>query len=246
MSDIDPARLQIRVVQSAVYATNCTILSMGGVAVVIDPGAMVTASVTQLIEDEGWRVLAVALTHGHADHTWDAASCSQRWGAPVLIHPGDRYRLHGPFTVGATPDGPPPHDPDGPLGDAFRDAGLDPRDFQPPEHVLELDTEEAEGVSSRIREAWNSPWQWRHAPGHTEGSTLYLASDQEQRVAATGDVLFRGAVGRTDLVGGDSATMVATLRGLGADLDPETVLIPGHGPASTMATELATNPYLRL
>jgi len=80
----------------------------------------------------------------------------------------------------------------------------------------------------------------RHAPGHTEGSTLYLVD----AVAFTGDVLFAGTVGRTDLPGGDGATMARTLREVVATLPPETVVVPGHGPTSDIETELRQNPYL--
>jgi glyoxylase-like metal-dependent hydrolase (beta-lactamase superfamily II) len=84
----------------------------------------------------------------------------------------------------------------------------------------------------------------RHAPGHTEGSTLYLLAAGDDRVAFTGDVLFAGSVGRTDLPGGDPVAMAATLREVVGALPPGTHVLPGHGPATRVDAELATNPYL--
>ncbi|WP_416343353.1 MBL fold metallo-hydrolase [Isoptericola peretonis] len=80
-----------------------------------------------------------------------------------------------------------------------------------------------------------------HAPGHTEGSTLLVADD----VVLAGDVLFANGVGRTDLPGGDAATMARTLRDVVGRLDPGLAVVPGHGPTTTVGRELATNPYLR-
>jgi len=85
-----------------------------------------------------------------------------------------------------------------------------------------------------------------HAPGHTEGSTLYYLPG-DGGVVFTGDVLFAGTVGRTDLPGGDDALMRATLTRLASDdeLPGLTTVRPGHGPASTLDRERASNPYLR-
>ncbi|MDR2723332.1 MAG: MBL fold metallo-hydrolase, partial [Cellulomonadaceae bacterium] len=78
-------------------------------------------------------------------------------------------------------------------------------------------------------------------PGHTEGSTLYL-TDQ---LVLSGDVLFAGSIGRTDLPGGNASTMAASLRRLGARLDPAFGVVPGHGPTTRVAREKASNPYLQ-
>ncbi len=83
----------------------------------------------------------------------------------------------------------------------------------------------------------------RHAPGHTEGSTIYLL-DGPGPVALTGDVLFAGTIGRTDLPGGDDLVMSRTLREVVEHLPLEARLLPGHGPATLLAKELRPNPYL--
>lgn len=106
------------------------------------------------------------------------------------------------------------------------------------------------------------------APGHSEGSTLFFLDasltdnallheaeaveddpsvaeeEHDYLVALDGDVIFKGSVGRTDLPGGDQVQMWATLRFLASAVNPETVLLPGHGAATTMAHEHHGNPYL--
>ena len=82
-----------------------------------------------------------------------------------------------------------------------------------------------------------------HAPGHSPGSCLLIAAADEQVVFA-GDVLFAGSIGRTDLPLGDPAAMDRTLAGPVWDLDDVLTVLPGHGPATTVAQERATNPYL--
>lgn len=77
-----------------------------------------------------------------------------------------------------------------------------------------------------------------HCPGHTEGATVFLA----EGTAFTGDVLFAGSIGRTDLPGGDVSAMAATLRRL-AQLDESTAVLPGHGPPTTIGAELESNPF---
>ncbi|NKY41257.1 MBL fold metallo-hydrolase, partial [Cellulomonas septica] len=155
------------------------------------------------------------------------------------------YRLADPFgTLGAL--GGAAHDPSGPLGQALTAAGVDVHAYHRPVRL------EPFGVDATDARSDDVTWQVgevtvvaRHAPGHTEGSTLYvLDAGDEQPVVLTGDVLFAGTIGRTDLPGGDGPTMARTLREVVARLDPRAVVVPGHGPTSDMATELATNPFL--
>lgn len=80
-----------------------------------------------------------------------------------------------------------------------------------------------------------------HAPGHSPGCVMLVADE----VVFSGDVLFRGSIGRTDLPDSDPAQMQDSLRGPVWDLDDELQVLPGHGPATTVAQERATNPYLR-
>jgi len=94
----------------------------------------------------------------------------------------------------------------------------------------------------------------RHAPGHTQGSVLFLLPEVPDGMAAqaevrstvlSGDVLFAGSIGRTDLAGGDGAAMTASLRDVVLPLPDDVLVLPGHGPVTTMARERGTNPYLQ-
>jgi hydroxyacylglutathione hydrolase len=85
-----------------------------------------------------------------------------------------------------------------------------------------------------------------HAPGHTEGSVMFrLPHDEVPEICLSGDVLFAGSIGRTDLPGGDHAAMLRSLRDKVLPLGDETVVLPGHGPETTIGRERATNPFLR-
>lgn len=223
-----------------VFAATCYVVAADdGTCVVVDPGGGVAPAVAATVAEHGLRVAGVVATHGHADHVWDAGRVAGAAGVPLRLHARDAYRLADPLgTLGAGARGV----SDG-LAAALRDAGLDadgfdagePAPFGPGDGARTPDEELVLGGVRLVA---------RHAPGHTEGSTLYLLEAGDDRVAFTGDVLFAGTVGRTDLPGGDPATMAATLRDVVATLPPRTHVLPGHGPATRVDRELATNPYL--
>ncbi len=81
-----------------------------------------------------------------------------------------------------------------------------------------------------------------HTPGHSPGSVC-LAVDEE-KILFTGDLIFAGGIGRTDLPGGNESQMRASLRRIAEQFPPDTVLYPGHGPQTTLADELSSNPWL--
>lgn len=219
--------------------TNCYLVSdPAGRCLIVDPGGGVSGAVRGAVTDAGLVPTAVLVTHGHLDHTWDAATVADEFSVRVLIHDRDAYRLDDPLgTLG-------------PLGAQIAAmAGVSagpPR----PRRVEPFGT--ADGGDTRL-DPWNNDDDAGgrvgitaiHCPGHTEGSTVYLLERPDgPDIALTGDVLFAGTIGRTDLPGGDTTAMEAALRRL-ARLDPQTEILPGHGPASTIAAELSGNPYLR-
>ncbi|MGW6130606.1 MBL fold metallo-hydrolase [Cellulomonas sp. NPDC055163] len=265
--------MQILTVVAPVFGTNCyVVVADDGTCVVVDAGAGVAGPVRDAVAAHGLRCVAVLATHGHVDHTWDAAELSEAFAVPVHVHAADAYRLDDPFgTLGLGAS----HDPGGPLAQALAASGARPESYRRPTRVETFGG--AAGKSGRsadvVLRLGGSRIVARHAPGHTQGSTLYLlgavpeaadggpaapgrgsaasAGAAEQRtgsgpelVALTGDVLFAGTIGRTDLPGGDAAVMAATLREVVAPLPPHTVVLPGHGPSSRVAAELAGNPYL--
>jgi hydroxyacylglutathione hydrolase len=249
-------RVDVLTIISPVFGARCSVLvADGGACVVIDPGALVADHVVTAVAERGMRPRAVLLTHGHVDHTWDAAEVAERLGVPVLLHARDAYRLADPFgTLGVL--GGAAHDPSGPLAQSLALVGADPGAYRRPVDVRPFGTAPSAPApgSGPVSDEPGTPGRdpdvslaldgitvvARHAPGHTEGATIYLADG----LAFTGDVLFAGTIGRTDLPGGDGATMARTLREVVAHLDPALQVVPGHGPTSDVATELATNPFL--
>jgi hydroxyacylglutathione hydrolase len=237
--------MELLTVVAPVFGTNCYVIVADDLTcVVVDAGAGVAGEVRRLAAERGLTPVAVLATHGHVDHTWDAAELTSAFAVPFVLHVADVYRLQDPFgtlgQLGAS------HDEHGPLARALVDVGADPGSYRAPDRVEPFGG--ASGPDGRsadvVLKLGGVRLVARHAPGHTEGSTLYLL-DSEPAVALTGDVLFAGTIGRTDLPGGDSAEMSATLRDVVRSLAPQTLVLPGHGPSSRLGVELHANPYLR-
>ena len=118
--------------------------------------------------------------------------------------------------------------------------------WQEPDRVVEL-------VDEQVLELAGLSVSVSHAPGHTEGSVIFglgdlpaaIPADDLDRTVLSGDVLFAGSIGRTDLPGGDPAAMQRSLRDRVLPLPDSTLVLPGHGPATTMARERTTNPFLQ-
>ncbi len=236
--------MQILTVLAPVFAARCSVLvAQDRSCVVVDPGAGAGEQVRELVATHGLAPRAVLITHGHADHTWDAPALGRAFDVPVVLHAGDAHRLEDPFGTLGVLD--PRHDPRGPLAQALRAAGVDLASWRAPQRVETFGSAGAGRTGDHELDLGGVPVLARHAPGHTEGSTLYLveAGDRDP-VVLSGDVLFAGSIGRTDLPGGDDAAMAATLRDVVLTLPRGSRVLPGHGPATDVATELATNPYL--
>jgi len=228
-------KVALHIIVAPVFGTNCCILvAENGDAIVVDPGAGVTNDVKQLVARNGWQVKAVAATHGHADHTWDAGPLCQHFGVPFYINEADKYRLADPIGTLQAKDTRPDQSVAVAIAHATRALGAG--DYLEPADVQTF------GPSTGNKfQAGEVGLELVFAPGHTEGSTLYVAPE----FVLSGDVLFAGSIGRTDLPGGDMPTMTATLKQLATTLDPSLTMVPGHGPTTTVAQELTTNPYWR-
>lgn len=209
--------MQIAGFTAGPFGTNTYVVTASGEnpeAFVVDPGKDSRDQVQKLIDDAGARLAAVVLTHGHIDHTRDCAE----FGVPVYIHPDDEVMLDPKW--GAPGD----------FGRIFEvDSMKQPDELR---HLKAGETMTFAGMDFRVV----------HSPGHSPGSSLLIAADED--VVFAGDVLFAGSIGRTDLPLGDPAAMDRTLAGPVWELDDALTVLPGHGPATTVAQERAANPYL--
>jgi hydroxyacylglutathione hydrolase len=208
------------------FDTNCYVLApaAGEECLVVDPGLGIESDLDDVLREYRLRPVAVLLTHGHLDHVFSVTPVCGARGVPAYIHSDDRARLT---------------DPEAFLGPALRQMFGGRLDWTEPDDILEL----SDGIRLQLA---GLDFVVDHAPGHTQGSVLFRseAADDVAPHCVSGDVLFAGSIGRTDLPGGDSAAMVRSLREKILPLADETIVLPGHGPRTSMARERLSNPYL--
>ena len=196
--------------------TNCYLIYDKGEAIIVDPGWHEGVElIINRVKTLGLRVKALIATHGHFDHIAGAVQAMKLLG----------YRV--PFLI---------HEGDAPL---LESAGAVAREWLGVSiEVPEPDRFIDENTTLKVG---NEELQVIHTPGHSPGSIVLVGS----RYAITGDTIFAGSVGRTDLPGASWAKLKESLRRLANMLPPATVLYPGHGPYTTLDDELAWNPFLR-
>jgi glyoxylase-like metal-dependent hydrolase (beta-lactamase superfamily II) len=200
----------------------------GEQCVVVDPGIGVLDRLDELLAEHRLQPAAVLLTHGHLDHTFSVAPVCGARGITAYLHPADRELLADPSKALSMD-----------LSQMF--GGRLP--YAEPEDVAEL----TEGATLALA---GLELTVDHAPGHTGGSVLFRMPGAGTRwdadqICLSGDVLFAGSIGRTDLPGGSMRTMVTSLREKILPLADDTVVLPGHGSTTTIGRERASNPYLR-
>lgn len=200
------------------YQVNCALLwGKEKKALILDPGYD-AAEVENLLKSNGLDVAAYLLTHGHADHISALAGLHAAHPAPIVLHANDQEWAFGPSNQ-IPPSYPVPRKPETDL--------LKPADFN-----------EWKQIDPAFRGL-----EIIETPGHTPGGVCYWFKDAA--ICLTGDTLFKGSCGRTDLPGGDARTLTDSLAKLANTLPPETRIISGHGEESTMQHELATNFFLQ-
>ena len=224
------------------WATNCIILGdrSSGEAVVVDPGQHGAQAVPVLLERVGLRAAAILLTHAHIDHLWAAPELARRFDVPVHLHPDDTWLWERPEAAfgaqGAQLA----------AGFGFTDWDVSEVDLRPLADGQRL---EIAGVTLDVH----------HTPGHTPGHVVFVTEglagaqvrlDERELQASgpvllSGDLLFAGSIGRTDLAGGDPAAMARSLADCMAGCTDTTLVIPGHGDATTIGAERSSNPFLR-
>ena len=203
------------------FAANCFLVAPepGAECVIIDPGQDAGTGIAEIVAEHRLKPVAVLLTHGHIDHVWSVAPVCGARGIPAYIHPDDRALLSDPAR-GL------------PLGAGQQlFGGLE---FTEPDDVREL----ADGAVLNLA---GLEITVSHAPGHTPGSVVFHS---DPAVMFSGDLLFAGSIGRTDLPGGDTAAMMDSLARVCLTLPDETRVLPGHGPATTIGVERASNQFL--
>ena len=218
----------IDVLPLGMWQANCYVLGdlEAARAVVVDPGQDGAAAVRRLLDERGVAAEAILLTHGHLDHVWAVPELAEALDVPVLLHPEDRWLWDDPAAgLGLDADL------------LRRELGLD---WDPP-------TERLEALRHGQRLAFAGiPLEVRHTPGHTPGSSVFLLADAAgaEPLLLSGDLLFAGSVGRTDLPRGSEATQRASLESHVLPLADRTRVAPGHGPETTIGAERASNPFL--
>jgi len=224
------------------FAANCYLVAAGPGAdcLIIDPGQDAEQGIEEIITRYRLRPAAVLLTHGHIDHVWSVAPVCGARNIPAYIHPDDRALLSDPARGFPLQ-----------VGQQL----LRGITFTEPDDVVELTdgmTLELAGVQIVVD----------HAPGHTPGSVTFRLPEAADAGPAgpgsaglagsagpagtlfSGDLLFAGSIGRTDLPGGDYATILASLARVCLPLPDETVILSGHGPQTTIGAERRSNPFL--
>lgn len=209
---------------AGILACNCYVLArrQGADAIIVDPGQRAAGTLRRILDENRLTPAAVLLTHGHLDHIWSAQKVADGYGIPVYIHPHDRFMLTDPIR------GFGPRLGQLALGALFRE----------PRQVVELDRDGDKLDLGDITVNVD------HTPGHTRGSVCFRVADGPADVVFSGDTLFAGSVGRTDLPGGSGGQLLGSIVDKLLVLDDATMVHPGHGPATTIGVERATNPFL--
>ena len=204
------------------FATNCWVIASGPgqECIIVDPGMPdISHEIESIVRENGLKPVAALITHGHLDHTFSVKPLADGYGITSYIHVEDRISLAHPEKF---------HGPE------FIES-ISAISFEEPQMVTELrhgDLLDFVGLSIRAI----------HSPGHTRGSLMFSVNDE---LLISGDVLFAGSIGRTDLPTGSPDAMTKTLKTRVLPLSDHLRVLPGHGPDTTIKFERKNNPYLR-
>ncbi len=210
---------------SGSFQANCYVLAAeaGGPCVVVDPGEGSEEPLDELLRRHRLDPVAVLLTHGHFDHIFAVTPVCDGHDIPAWIHPEDRVLLSDPLRALSTE------------ARQFFGGRIQLREPRQVRTLADKTPVELAGMTFTVD----------HTPGHTRGSVTFRSvTGGGPSLLVSGDTLFAGSIGRTDLPGGDHEQMLASLRDKILVLDDETIVLPGHGPQTTIGRERASNPFL--
>ncbi len=208
--------MQIDVLPAGPIETNAYLLtSSSGESLLVDAPPDVEGAVRDFLKRRGSNLSGILVTHGHWDHIGDLGNFRED-DVTIYAHPGDREWIENPGVMAA-----------------FMPPGLNVKPGRVDRWVEDGEVIEAAGVTIEIR----------HVPGHAPGNILFYFP--ALGAAFVGDALFRGGVGRFDLPGGDWDALENSIRKRIYTLSDETAIYSGHGPATTVGVEKASNPFVR-
>ena len=196
--------------------TNCYIVSDGQNCLIIDPGEE-PQKIIQYIQTKKLKPLAILLTHAHFDHIGALDAIRAHYKITAYIHEKEAKWLLDPALNGSQKWFP-----------------ENPMRMKPAEHILANEQELVIGGFT---------FEVLETPGHSPGSISFYA--KEERLLFSGDVLFQGSVGRTDLIGGSESVLLKSINTKLLPLSDDTIVFPGHGPITTISDEKNTNPFLK-
>lgn len=210
--------LHLHIIPAGPIETNAYLLlePERGEAILVDAPGGVWGEVKPRLEKAGCRLVELWLTHGHWDHMQGAAEVVAATGARVSAHVDDKVLLETPGVM-----------------EVFLPGTI---------RLAPVKTDRWLNEGDRVA-ALGREWEVRHVPGHCPGSLLFWS--EADGVAFCGDAIFQGGVGRTDFPGGSMKKLEESIRGRIYTLPPATVLYPGHGDRTTVAEEMAGNPFVR-
>jgi hydroxyacylglutathione hydrolase len=200
------------------FQCNCSIVACGDTkeAIVVDPGGD-HARILEVVRHYDLTVKWIIHTHAHLDHIYETRDVKDAAGGTVALHQGDKFLYDGFAQQAAM-------------------FGWRVRPSTPVEHWLEDGETLPYGKSAA---------SVIHTPGHTPGSCCFGVQSNDGPLLLAGDTLFQRSIGRTDLPGGDYATIERSIKERLYTLDPDTAVICGHGPQTTIGDEARHNPFVQ-